>query len=174
MNGNISFELKKAYEILYNETPLGFYNCGRLCDGLCCRGDESGMWLFPGEDRLFRDKEGFTVCETEGNHGYPMVICSGECNRRERPLACRIFPLFPMVSEVDGEPDICVSVDPRAGMCPLSHGSKPFDNDFVKAVRRAAQCMVRDPELYDYLKCVTEELEEIKYLKNLLKQEPCC
>ncbi|MCQ2474422.1 MAG: hypothetical protein MJ173_00790 [Clostridia bacterium] len=168
MNGKPSKELLKAYEILYHETPLGFYNCGRLCDGLCCRGDESGMWLFPGEEELMKDKEGFEICETQGNYGYPMVICSGECDRRIRPLACRIFPLFPMVTEENGEPEIRIVIDPRAGMCPLSSGKRQFDTGFVKALRRAAQCMVRDPELYEYLKNVTQELEEIVRLKKML------
>ena len=61
--------LREAYERLYHKTPLGFYNCGRLCDGLCCRGDGNGMWLFPYEEELFKDKEGFEICETEGNYG---------------------------------------------------------------------------------------------------------
>lgn len=163
-----SEELLKAYDILYNETPLGFYNCGRLCDGLCCRGDENGMWLFPGEDELFRGRDGFTICETEGNHGYPMVICSGECDRRIRPLACRIFPLFPMVSEENGETEIKIVIDPRAGMCPLSNGRRRFDTGFVKAVHRAAKCLVRDEEIFDYLKNVTVELNEINRLKKML------
>ena len=97
MNNIKNPALREAYERLYHKTPLGFYNCGRLCDGLCCRGDSQGMWLFPYEEELFKDKEGFEICETEGNYGYPMVICSGECDRRERPLACRIFPLFPVI-----------------------------------------------------------------------------
>ena len=101
-------ELREAYERLYHETPLGFYNCGRLCDGLCCRGDCKGMWLYPYEEELFADKDGFEVCETEGNYGYPMVICSGECDRADRPLACRIFPLFPLVTEEDGKINIKV------------------------------------------------------------------
>lgn len=168
MNGSVSSELKKAYDILRRETPLGFYNCGRLCDGLCCRGDETGMWLFPGEEKLFENKPGFEVCETEGNYGYPMVICDGECNRNERPLACRIFPLFPSVSEEAGEITIRVILDPRATMCPLTGNAKRFDDNFVKAVHRAAQYLVRDKEQREYLIKVSEELDEIKRLKNLL------
>ncbi len=160
--------LREAYERLYHKTPLGFYNCGRLCDGLCCRGDEQGMWLFPYEAELFADKEGFVVCETEGNYGYPMLICSGECDRRERPLACRIFPLFPLVTENDGEIKIEIIYDPRASMCPLARQNKELDASFIKEVRKAARYLIRDKKILEYMKAVSAELIEIKELKNLL------
>lgn len=161
-------ELEKARDLLYHKTPLGFYNCGRLCDGLCCRGDCKGMWLYPNEAEMFADKEGFELCEAQGNYGYPMLLCSGECNRRERPLACRIFPLFPLVTEQDGEIKIEVILDPRAGICPLSRGVKPIDRSFVCAVRRAATYLVRDSETLEYMKAVSLELLEIIELRNKL------
>lgn len=160
--------LKDAYERLYHRTPLGYYNCGRLCDGLCCRGDCKGMWLYPHEEELLADKDGFEVCETEGNYGYPMVICSGECNRAERPLACRIFPLFPLVYEVDGRLKIEVVYDPRANMCPLAREKKPLDPSFIKEVRKAARSLARDEKILEYMKAVTLELTEIMELQSRL------
>lgn len=160
--------LKEAYDRLYHKTPLGFYNCGRLCDGLCCRGDCKGMWLYPHEAELFADKEGFEVCETEGNYGYPMVICSGECNRAERPLACRIFPLFPLVYEIDGKLKFEVILDPRANMCPLARQQKPLDPSFIKEVRKTARVLARDPETLEYMKAVSLELTEIIELREKL------
>jgi hypothetical protein len=42
----------KCYKILENETPLNF-DCGKICDGKCCKGNENtGMLLFPGEETL--------------------------------------------------------------------------------------------------------------------------
>lgn len=161
--------LKNAYERLYHKTPLGFYNCGRLCDGLCCRGDSQGMWLFPHEEVLFKEKEGFEICETEGNYGYPMVICSGECNRKERPLACRIFPLFPLVFEDEGKLKFEVVYDPRAGMCPLARKNEPLDPSFIKEVRMAARKLAEDPETLEYLKAVSLELVEIMELRAMLE-----
>ena len=160
--------LKEAYDRLYHKTPLGFYNCGRLCDGLCCRGDCKGMWLYPHEAELFADKDGFEVCETEGNYGYPMVICSGECNRAERPLACRIFPLFPLVHEIDGKLKFEVILDPRANMCPLAKSQKPLDPSFIKEVRKSARVLARDPETLEYMKAVSLELMEIIELQEKL------
>lgn len=160
--------LKNAYERLYHKTPLGFYNCGRLCDGLCCRGDCQGMWLYPYEEELFEGKEEFEVCETEGNYGYPMVICSGECNRAERPLACRIFPLFPLVYEADGELKFEVVYDPRANMCPLARKNEPLDPSFIKEVRKTARYLARDEKMLEYMKAVSLELMEIIELQQKL------
>lgn len=168
MNNIKNPALREAYERLYHKNPLGFYNCGRLCDGLCCRGDSQGMWLFPYEEELFKDKEGFEICETEGNYGYPMVICSGECDRRERPLACRIFPLFPLVTETDGKINIEVIYDPRAGMCPIARESKPLDPSFIKEIRKATLYLIRDEKIREYLKAVSVELLEIIELKEAL------
>ncbi len=157
-----------AYERLYHKTPLGFYNCGRLCDGLCCRGDCKGMWLYPGEEELFANKEGFEVCETEGNYGYPMVICSGECDRAERPLPCRIFPLFPLVYEADGKLNFEVIYDPRANMCPLAAKKEPLDPSFIKEVRKTARYLAQDEKILEYMKEVSEELLEIIELQDKL------
>lgn len=171
MAKNIHPELKEAYERLYHETPLGYYNCGRLCDGLCCKGDCKGMWLYPYEEELFADNEGFEVCETEGNYGYPMVICSGECDRAERPLACRIFPLFPLVIEEDGKVIIKVIRDPRATMCPIVRSSKRIDPSFVRQVRLTARRLIRDEKMFDYMKNVSLELLEIIELQSRLASE---
>lgn len=160
--------LREAYERLYHKTPLGFYNCGRLCDGLCCRGDDRGMWLFPYEEELFKDKEGFEICETEGNYGYPMVICSGECDRADRPLACRIFPLFPLVIEDEEKIRIKVIYDPRAGMCPLARQKKEIDVSFIKEVYKAARYLIRDKKILEYMKAVSLELTEIIELQRRL------
>lgn len=160
-----------AYERLYHETPLGFYNCGRLCDGLCCRGDCKGMWLYPGEEEFFRKREGFEVCETEGNYGYPMVICSGECKREERPLACRIFPLFPLVFEENGKISIKVIYDPRAKICPLARADKPLDRSFIREVGKTARFLARDEKMLEYMKAVSLELTEIIELEKLLTTE---
>ena len=45
--------VKAARELLKDLTPLKT-DCGRLCQGACCQGDEgTGMLLFPGEDALY-------------------------------------------------------------------------------------------------------------------------
>ena len=97
-----------------------------------------------------------------------MLICSGECNREERPLACRIFPLFPIVYEDNGKNKIKIIYDPRAGMCPLARENRLLDPKFVKEVRMAARSLMRDSEILEYMKAVSEELTDILELKHLL------
>ena len=84
--------LERAYALLEEVTPLAT-DCGAVCDGRCCResADSEGMLLFPGEEVLLADA-GYTIRPAEG--GY-LLTCGGTCNRALRPLACRIFPLFP-------------------------------------------------------------------------------
>ena len=95
------------YDILYENirkrlktlTPLPF-DCGRLCDGACCKGDsDSGMYLFPFEEKFYEDKKGFDVSDSEllypDSSPVRFICCNNFCNRSERPISCMIFPLFP-------------------------------------------------------------------------------
>ena len=78
--------LFRAREKLNSITPLK-RDCGRVCGSRCCdslEGEETGMLLFPGEDMLYRDREGWTIRQTPAG---PMVICPGTCSREDRPLA---------------------------------------------------------------------------------------
>ena len=44
--------LKSCYALFRNITPLNI-DCGKLCGGKCCKGDDkTGMLLFPGEEKL--------------------------------------------------------------------------------------------------------------------------
>ena len=83
------------YKLTENVTPLPV-DCGQLCDGSCCKGDEdTGMYLFPGEKVMYESlpewanirKCGFSF----GVHKVDFISCTGKCDRSLRPLACRIF-----------------------------------------------------------------------------------
>ena len=90
--------LLAAREKLKSVTPLK-RDCGRVCGAACCRSpenEETGMLLFPGEEEAYRGKEGWTIRETAMG---PMAVCPGHCDRDERPLACRLFPLLPVIRE---------------------------------------------------------------------------
>lgn len=158
--------LVKALELLERETPLGIADCGRLCGGACCKGDNgTGMWLFPGEAELLKDIDGFEIKETDGNFGYPMLVCSGACDRSLRPLACRIYPFFPV--ENDGH--IRLIRDIRGlNTCPLVQNAVKPDRRFARAVRIAARYLMRDGETRAYMKNVQNELEEILNFSRLL------
>ena len=64
--------------------------------------DATGMVLFPGEVGLVSGGAGFRLFRIL-YMGAPawFLVCEGVCDRRKRPLACRIFPLAPHIKEVE-------------------------------------------------------------------------
>lgn len=153
--------IKSCYSLLRSVTPLEF-DCGRLCNGKCCKGDEkTGMLLFPGEEALI-DPD-INVIETES--GEKIAVCNGTCDRNRRPLSCRIYPLFPVVSE-DGS--VNVIFDLRAD-CPLASGSYKFTRRFVKAVRRVGKYLLLNEEAATYYKELSEmQKEQLELLEKFL------
>ena len=158
--------LRKAYELLEKATPMGRTDCGGLCSAVCCTSQTGdSMELFPFEKELFESLEGFEVTDGE----VPLVKCAGRCNREERPLACRIYPLFPMVMQENGEEKIAVVYDPRAASaCPLCAARAKLDRRFVRAVRRAGKYLLSDPVTADHLRTTSEYLRELIELEVLL------
>ncbi len=143
------------YRLTEKVTPLPV-DCGELCDGSCCKGDEdTGMYLFPGEKVMFKNmpdwakirKCGFSF----GVHKVDFISCTGKCDRSLRPLACRIFPLFPFI-DISGE--LHIIMDPRGkGICPLVRAMDIRDLDirFVDTVKYISKLMMKNPLLYSYL-----------------------
>ena len=153
--------LKSAYSILRKETPLSF-DCGSLCNGKCCEGDkETGMLLFPGEEKLI--DSGMEIIETES--GQLLAVCSGSCNRNKRPLACRIYPLFPLVEENEGKRSIKVVYDYRA-RCPIVDEKIRIRRSFKRAVRRAGEYLLSNDETADYLVELSDEFYDFFKIKE--------
>jgi hypothetical protein len=158
--------LRTAREKLKDVTPLK-RDCGRVCGAACCRspeGEEMGMLLFPGEEEAYAGKAGWTIQETAMG---PMVICPGQCERAERPLACRLFPLLPVTG---GDGEIRAAVDLRAkAVCPLARqGRSAMDPAFVEAVREAGRLLAAEEAQAAFLKRLAEEQEELKRLRRAL------
>ena len=155
----------EARDALMELTPLTS-DCGSLCAGLCCRpmeGEETGMLLFPGEDALYEKKEGYRVLDTEAGK---LLICSGTCNRQDRPLSCRLFPLLPVLR--DGV--IRVEMDERARLvCPLvRYGKAGLAAAFVEAVGEVGKSLAEDPQQADFLAQLTEEQDQLRALRRTL------
>ena len=135
-------------------TPLQS-DCGRLCGGACCQGDEqTGMLLFPGEDALYAGcdfarvlRAGFSL----GGEEARLLVCRGTCRREERPLACRLFPLF---LRFDAQGGTRVVLDPRARtVCPLTdYGLEALDGAFVAAAREAYALLMESEHCAAYLR----------------------
>ena len=121
------------------------------------------MLLFPGEEALYRDKAGWEIRTTAIG---PMVVCPGTCEREERPLSCRLFPLLPVIR--DGK--IRAAVDQRArAVCPLARqGIRAMDPAFADAVREAGEALAADDGQRRFLETLTEEQNEIRQLREKL------
>lgn len=159
--------LLRAAEILERVAPFSGRNCGSLCGAACCKGsDNDGMELFPGEYELLTGEKGFKIVESQGENQRRILVCSGECNRRNRPLACRFFPLFPLAVEHDGEIKIIPVPDPRAAVCPLISHSGEISKRFYRSVRLAGKYLIRDNECRDYLLNLSSEIQEIADLAS--------
>ena len=146
--------LAEAREMLAEITPLK-KDCGQMCGARCCRslpGEETGMLLFPGEESLYRDREGWRVLDTEQGM---LVICPG---------TCRIFPLLPVLRGTE----IKTATDLRARpVCPLAQiGKKALDPAFVAAVAEAGRRLAEDEEQAAFLRKLTEGQDALKKLRE--------
>ena len=155
-----------AREKLKNVTPLK-RDCGRICGARCCRsldGEETGMLLFPGEEKAYAGKEGWKILDAAAGK---LVICPGRCERDERPLSCRLFPLLPLTGD-DGT--VRAAVDLRAAaVCPLARqGMNAMDPAFTEAVREAGERLAEEDELALFLDVLEEEQQELRSLREKL------
>ncbi|MBQ4517786.1 MAG: hypothetical protein II997_04265 [Clostridia bacterium] len=163
---HISELYKEIYKRFDNLTPIPF-DCGEMCGKLCCQGDdESGMYLFPGEARLFSGKENFSVLSTDFEvSGKPveLLVCHGPCKREERPLSCRIFPLIGLYRKGS---TLQIIKDPRANFCPLTHPEAKgcLDPEFIKEVRHAFSVLIKIPAVAEFLDALSYILEDYQQL----------
>lgn len=157
--------IKSCYSVLRKTTPL-YFDCGKICNGKCCKGDEkTGMLLFPGEENLIDPN--INVIETDS--GDKLAVCNGACDRNRRPLSCRIYPLFPVIVEENGEGKIKVCFDYRAD-CPLllSQTDYKFNRRFIKGVRRVGKYLLLNEETAEYYKELSAACNEYyELLKKL-------
>lgn len=159
----MSDALGRARDLLCDVTPLAV-DCGQVCNGRCCRmsAESQGMLLFPGEEALSTE---FTCVPAAG--GRTLLVCDGHCDRTTRPLACRMFPLFPYV-DADGR--VRAVYDPRGyRMCPLVREQMhvPLERDFVRAVRQAGRILMRDAACAAFLREQSEEIDDLSRLLPL-------
>ena len=152
-----------AREKLKDVTPLK-RDCGRVCGARCCEpleGEETGMLLFPGEEACYAGQPGWALRDTAMGR---MAVCSSRCDRAERPLACRMFPLLP-VPDRDGKVRALVDLRARA-VCPLARqGIEAMDPAFIGAVKEAGECLMADAEQAAFLEALAGEQEELRQLQ---------
>ena len=167
-------ESKKLYGYLYSllddVTPLKA-DCGALCDGACCKGDDAGMYLFPHEEVMYSGREKWMeIYDSEVLlRGEPLkiLVCKGKCDRRKRPLSCRIFPLF-------AGDNGTVEIDKRANaMCPLAQGKielTDFNPEFVENVGKVFKMLSKIKITKEFIEINKEIIEDYKKMESLFSK----
>lgn len=155
--------LQECRELLEQLTPL-HTDCGLYCGHLCCashEGEETGMLLFPGEEQYYASLPEWKVTDTGAGK---LLVCPGSCDRRMRPLSCRIFPLLPLLRQ-DG---VKVATDARAaGTCPLRRDD--LCDEFRDAVKQCGRLLAQDPLQRPFLEQLTRMHDELKQLRNTFR-----
>ncbi|MCC8169857.1 MAG: hypothetical protein LIO59_05780, partial [Oscillospiraceae bacterium] len=130
---------------------------------------DSGMLLFPGESAVYKllnpewikiDKTDLSYTHNGKRYNVEIAMCSGACDRYQRPLACRIFPLTPYLN-ADGKLEIIT--DPRArGICPLAKHLylEDFDADFVRNVEKAFKLLLKSGHFIDFMRVYSDYLDD--------------
>ncbi len=164
---NAAYIYLQLYRLFDSVTPIKA-DCGALCNKACCQGEDSGMYLFPGEHKVYEllNNPQFQIQPSEFSYIHngkrkkvPILFCHGECDRYQRPLACRIFPLTPYLK--DGELEIIV--DPRAkAICPLSKRMdfEEYDEEFVRNIKKVFKVLMTNKEFYSFMVAYSEYLED--------------
>ena len=162
--------LDRALAMLDRVTPL-YYDCGKLCNAACCKGDGE-IWLLPGEEVFYENTPGFTLKRyknTEKKDTFH-VICKENCwlSREIRPFFCKIFPLFPLVTKDEYQRiRIKLILDPRArALCPLFERSDLITARFRRKLRMAVRLLCRDQEMMDFFVESGDFLMEMEALRR--------
>ncbi len=164
---NSAYLYLQLYRLFDNITPVPA-DCGALCDKACCKGEDSGMYLFPGEERVYSllkpdwvrvEESDFTYSYNGEERKVRIAFCDGVCDRYQRPLACRIFPLTPYLE--NGR--LTVITDPRArGICPIAKTffEEDYDRAFRKNVKNTFVLLSKNPEFRAFLEAYSAYLDD--------------
>ncbi len=158
----------KLYKMLQDVTPLSV-DCGQLCDGACCAvTDEiTGMYLFPGEKVIYDPMPDWGELHDidftyDNGKKVELFTCSGSCDRKLRPLSCRIFPLVPYAKR-GGRLEIKMDIRGK-GMCPLATAMKieDLDPEFVEKVTLAMNLCMKVRDTREFIYSLSQSIDELK------------
>lgn len=169
---------EKAYRLLEQLTPIKT-DCGELCNKACCDSNDvdAGMYLFPGEEVMYRcEPSWLNIEKSDFTYGkekpVKIAICTEPCERKLRPLACRIFPLTPYI-ESNG--NMIIKIDPRSAvLCPLARKNavQKLDEEFIDTVVRVFKFLARDKDIRAYIFSLSQLIdEEVKFLQRFLQND---
>lgn len=121
------------------------------------------MILLPGEERRYQPVPSWAeivnldtlpphrIPQRYRGYGLHLLICQGHCPREERPLACRMFPLAPILTERDVL-RLVLDTD-GIEVCPLVQNGKlnALERSFLRQVRAAWQVLLEDPTIKHWI-----------------------
>ncbi len=161
------------YRLLDRVSPLKG-DCGKLCGAVCCTCTdedlELGIYLLPGEEKLFTRKEDWLEWSAEQAEDFDFpdswkgkiyfVKCKTPpfCHRSMRPLQCRFFPLEPHLTQ-DGILQLILSAVPLPYSCPIITEKLPLTEEFIQATYTVWSHLLRDPLIYDLVEMDSRERE---------------
>ncbi|MDO5398307.1 MAG: hypothetical protein Q4G33_10295 [bacterium] len=168
---NAAYIYLQIYKLFDSITPLPV-DCGQLCGCVCCADNDegdNGMLLFPGEAEVLKLlKPDWATIDTSDmvynfdgkTHSVKIAMCSGECDRYSRPLACRIFPLTPHLTN-DGKLEVIT--DPRGrAVCPLAKADyiDHMDERFVHNIYRAFSLLMKSPHFRAFMEVYNDYIND--------------
>ena len=172
----------KLYNMTNNASPLGEYNCGELCDSICCTIENKNnedvlsdmvLYLLPGEEEMLENESDWfeMFYETTEEYAYPdswkgevyYIKCTNPpyCNRRLRPIQCRSFPLSPHLDK-DDNLHLIYDVDDMTYQCPIIRDKLNLDEDFIKKTYKMWKTLTKDKLIFDLVKMDSENREKNK------------
>ncbi|MCI8646660.1 MAG: hypothetical protein HFE76_07640 [Firmicutes bacterium] len=175
---------KRTYEAIYRlldqVSPLP-YDCGTLCGAVCCTYEdpcgqtedepELGIYLLPGEEKLFTQKEDWLswTREPAEKFDFPLswhgkvyfVKCKTppRCPREKRPMQCRTFPLSPHLTD-DGFLRLVLCTFQIPYTCPLIEENMELTDSFIQATYTVWKHLIRDPLIFDLVLMDSQDREE--------------
>ena len=165
---------KKTYQAIYrllNRVSPIQGDCGVLCGCACCdferlqgkaKDAQFGMYLLPGEDKVFTRKEDWLSwsADTVEKYDFPaswtgqvyFVVCKTppHCVRELRPIQCRTFPLAPHIDK-EGAFHLVWNTEPLPYQCPLVAARAPLQDRFIRATYTVWKRLITDPMIYDFV-----------------------
>lgn len=181
---------KAIYRLLNKVSPLPD-DCGKLCSAACCTcgGDganenstdfDMGIYLLPGEEKLFTRKEDWLKWSIEDAEDYEFPLSwSGKiyfircktpphCPREMRPLQCRFYPLSPYLDE-EQNLRLILSTVALPYQCPLIEEKKTLQSAFTQATYTVWKRLIKDPLIWDLVEMDSKEIrkqgQKVHYVK---------
>ena len=166
----------KIYNMTNNASPLGEFNCGELCDSICCTIEnknkedaysEMVLYLLPGEAEMLENESDWfeMFYETTDEIEYPdswdgevyYIKCTNppHCNRRLRPIQCRSFPLSPHLDKRNNL-HLIYDEDDMTYQCPIISDKLELDEDFLKKTYKMWERLIEDELIFDLVKMDSE------------------